>query len=172
MTLSIDRFKNVIISPARPTLFKIQLNFPDGNNEEIDTVFCKGAQIPSADVGIIELSYMGRKAKYAGDKTFTDWTVTIYNDTNFTIRRKIESWSEILNSTKGNLSSTNWNNYQRNIKIFHYDGDNKVIKEYTLINAFPINTGDPIDLGWDQNDTAEEYSVTFAYDYFTTDVTK
>ena len=75
MELRIDDFKRVLQSPARPTLFMVQLNFPNGDNSDKDAFFCKGAQLPSSDTGMIELSYMGRKAKYAGDRVFSRYVL-------------------------------------------------------------------------------------------------
>lgn len=168
MTLAVDRFRNVF-QPARPTLFKVQLNFPE-NNEETDFFYCKGAQIPSKNIGLIELSFMGRKIKYHGDSTFEDWTVTVYNDRSFTIKRKLEIWGEIINKVRDNISPIVSSAYKKDFSVFHLDEQENIIKEYKLVGAFPINTGDPIELGWDQNDTPEEYAITFAYDYWTTDV--
>jgi len=166
MSLDINRFKKVIRHPARPTHFRVQLNFPGNDNSEIDSFFCKGAQIPTVNVGLVEMSYMARKAKFAGDKTYDDWTITIYNDDNFTIRKKLENWIELINSTTENISEIDWTETQRDLIVFHLDGKENIIKQYIMRNAYPSNPGDAIDLGWDQNDTPEEYSVTFVYDYW------
>lgn len=164
--LNINTFKKAIRHPARPTHFKVQLNFPGNDSSQIDEFFCKGAQIPSSNIGPVELSYMGRKAKYPGDKTYDDWTVTIYNDDGFTIRKKLENWIELINTTKTNISESDWTKTQRDLAVFHLDGKGNILKQYFVKNAFPLTPGDAIELGWDQNDTPEEYTVAFAYDYW------
>jgi hypothetical protein len=171
MNLSIDNFKANFRAPARHTLFRVQLNFPTGENSNIDKFFCKGSQLPSSDMNPIELSYMGRKTKYAGDRTFHDWMITVYNDTNFTIRDKIERWVELAGGAKTNLGEQYWDKYQTNMNVFQLDMNNDVIKEYKLVNCWPMSCGDPIDLSWDMNDTAEEYSVTFSIDYWESNTT-
>jgi len=41
---------------------------------------------------------------------------------------------------------------------------------YKFVNIFPVSVSE-IALGWDANDAIEEYTVEFAYDYWThTDV--
>lgn len=164
--MSITAFKNAIRHPARPTHFRVQLNFPGNDNNQIDSFFCKGASVPSATMGLVEMSYMARKAKFPGDRTYDDFQITIYNDIDFTVRKKLESWLELLNSTKGNISEDDWTKTQTDMSVFHLDGKGNVIKEYTLKNAWPNTPGEIIDLGWEQNDTPEEYTVNFTYDYW------
>lgn len=166
MTLDINAFKQRIRHPARPTHFLVQLNFPGNDNTESDQFYCKGAQIPSSNIGMVELSYMGRKAKYAGDRTYDDWSITIYNDDDFTIRKKFERWLELINTTKTNISEIDWAKIQTDMIVFHLNGQNKIIKQYIFKNAWPTMPGDAIDLAWDNNDTAEEYTVNISYDYW------
>jgi hypothetical protein len=40
-----------------------------------------------------------------------------------------------------------------------------------MINGWP-ETYDPQEVGWDLNDTPEEYTIGFAYDYWTSDTTE
>ena len=40
------------------------------------------------------------------------------------------------------------------------------INTYSFVGLFPLDIA-PIDLDWGSNDTIEEYSVTFAYQYWT-----
>jgi len=170
--MRIENFKQAFYAPARPTLFKVYINFPNGDNNEKDVFFCKGTQIPTKMIGIMELSYMGRKIKYPGDATYDDWTVTIYNDVGFTIRKKLEAWTELLNGAKDNISYVDPNRWTGSAKVEHLDGEKNVIKTYNIVGIWPQSNGDAIDVGFDSNDTPEEYSVTFAIDYFETETTR
>ena len=83
---------------ARPALFEIYLSIPDGVGADAESAdkfrfTCRAAQLPAATVGSIEIPYFGRKIKFAGDRTFTDWTVTVMNDEDFLVRSMIEKWS-------------------------------------------------------------------------------
>lgn len=171
MALNIERFKNNFGSPARPTLFQVQINFPTGNTEK-DTFMCKGAQVPTRTVGLIEIPYMGRRIKYAGDSTFEAWTVTVLNDNDFTIRKKLEQWAEIINGARDNISAVDPRDYKRDLKVSHLDGAGNVVKEYVFIGAYPSNVGDEIDLSWENNDQPEEYGVMFEYDYWESETTR
>lgn len=164
--MRVEKFKANFGSPARPTLFRVYLDFPGTGKEEKDVFFCKGAQIPSRNTGKIELSYFGRKIQYAGDTTYDDWTVTIYNDVDFTIRKKLEAWAELINGAKDNRSKFRPEDYKRDLRVDHVDGEDNIIKTYTFVGAFLQTTGDPIDLSWENSDQQEEYSVNFAYDYW------
>jgi len=171
--MDIERFKANIGSPARPTLFKVMLNFPTGgDNSDKDEFFCKGAQIPTRTIGMFELSYMGRKCKWAGDSSFDDWTVTIVNDNNFTIRNKLERWAELINGARDNISKLYKPEWATDLFVFHLNGLKQTIKTYKFIGCFPTSVGDPIELSWDNNDSPEEYSVTFAVDYWETNTTR
>jgi hypothetical protein len=48
-------------------------------------------------------------------------------------------------------------------------GDSAIpTREYTFVNIFPINISS-IDLNWETTDAIEEFTVEFAYDYWTVD---
>ena len=72
---------------------------------------CKGAQLPSDVVNPIDVYYMGRQIKVAGDRTFEEMTLTIINDADFSIRNAFERWMSLLNTHEGNLGVVNPNNY-------------------------------------------------------------
>ena len=101
---SIDQFKAQVSSDfARPNLFQVDLNFPsfvtsnatgtgNGSNGSADQLKKKGnflvraANLPSSQIGIVEVPFRGRVLKIAGDRTFEPWTITIQNDTGFVLR--------------------------------------------------------------------------------------
>ena len=50
----------------------------------------------------------------------------------------------------------------------HYAKDGSTIATYRFYGLFPTELG-AIELSWDANDQIEEYTVTFAYDYWNHD---
>ena len=171
VNFGIDKFKNYFGHPARPTLFVVSLAFPANSGitwKEKDSFMCKGAQLPSRSIGIIELSYMGRKAKFAGDSVFDAWTIQIYNDQGFYIKNKLETWAEVINGARNNISATQLDDYKATATVKQLSGTGETLKQYTMIGLVPTSTGDAIDMSWDNNDSAEEYSVTFEMDYWET----
>jgi hypothetical protein len=179
---------------ARPNLFQVSipniptaLNAPSANpaasNPATSLSFlAKSAQLPGSTLGTVPMYYFGREVKFAGNRTFADWTITIVNDENFLIRNSIEVWMNYINSNQGNIRGTNVQNnnfnttqalgYTSDAHVYQYaktggqDGIAGAIKAYDFVGLFPVDLS-PIDLDWGSNDTIEEFSVTFAYQYWT-----
>ena len=73
-----------------------------------------------------------------------------------------------LNSNSQNIRSAaavNATQYATDAKVTQYGKAGNDIKDYTFVGMFPTDLA-PIDLDWGSNDTIEEYSVTFAYQYW------
>jgi len=164
---------------ARPNLFKCDLTFPTsvtgGNAAQNKFSFmARAAQLPGSTVNQIPQFYFGRELKFAGNRQFTEWTVTVINDEDFVIRDAFEKWMSGLNSHVNNLRSPAFekgdNGYQQDGYITQYSktrtlGQDGVIKKYKFVGLFPIDIS-PIELDWGANDTIEEYAVTFAYQWW------
>jgi len=56
--------------------------------------------------------------------------------------------------------------YGVNATVIQYGKKGDVIKTYDFVGMFPIDI-QPIDLSWSQNDTIEEFQVTLAVQYWT-----
>ena len=174
MAFNVAEFRaNMIGDGARPNLFSVSLTFPTiANNSTAAgqkvTFMAKTAQLPGSTVGTVPVYYFGRELKFAGNRTFTDWTLTIINDEDFSIRNSIESWMNAINSHYGNVRSTaakNVNNYTVDAIVTQYGKTGNELKKYKFVGLFPVDLA-PIDLDWGSNDTIEEYSVTFAYQWW------
>lgn len=159
---SIDNFKSAFQNLARPNLFKVR-GFGLGRNLEF---LAKASSIPASTLGSIEVPYMGRKIKIAGDREYAEWTMTIYNDQDFDLRNQLEDWQAIINEPVSNVGVNEVEAYKREGEVIQFGRNEDVIARYTIIGAFPTEIGE-IELDWEQNDTVEEFSVTFMYDYFT-----
>lgn len=168
MSIGINDFTAQFAGGARPSLFRALQFFPAGIGIEASRKFqyqCKGAQLPGKNISPIDVMYMGRQIKVAGDQVFEDITFTILNDTDFVIRRAYEAWMSMINGNESNLGVTNPNMYYADIDIEQLDRDESVLQRYTLVGAFPTNIS-PIDLDWGATDTVEEYTVTLSYQYW------
>jgi len=115
---------------------------------------------------------MGRKIVMPGDSAFDTWSVEVYNDINFTIKKKLEAWAELVNGAKDNISVINANDVKRNMRVDQLDGDHNVIKTYHMVGCIPRNVGAAITLNWDTTDSAEEFGVDFEYDYWESESTR
>jgi len=171
MSLKIDDFKSRLVGGgARNNLFSVTLTNPNVNANipiELASFMCKGASLPASVVGSIDVPFRGRQLKVAGDRTFENWSVTIFNDTTFDIRDAMERWMNALNGhTSGVAETINPRDYQTDLYIDQLDRTNAVLKSYVVTGAFPVNVS-AIELDFGTNDQIEEFTVEFAYQYWT-----
>ena len=174
MAFNVAEFRaNMIGDGARPNLFQVSLNFPAVAQNGVlsgqkATFMAKTAQLPGSTVGTVPVYYFGRELKFAGNRSFTDWTLQIINDEDFTIRNSIESWMNAINSHSSNVrnqAAKNPTGYSVDAEVTQYGKTGDVLKTYKFVGMFPLDVS-PIDLDWGSNDTIEEYSVTFAYQWW------
>jgi len=179
MAFNVTEFRaNLTGDGARPNLFSVTMALPtivlngSAAGQKI-TFMAKTAQLPGSTIGTVPLQYFGREVKFVGNRTFADWTITIINDEDFLIRNAIENWMNSLNSNQGNVraaNATNSTQYSTDALVTQYGKAGDDIKDYTFVGMFPTDLA-PIDLDWGSNDTIEEYSVTFAYQYWESNTT-
>jgi hypothetical protein len=179
MSFNVTEFRaNLLGDGARPNLFSVSLVFPtiaaNGTAAGQKTTFmAKTAQLPGSTVGTVPVYYFGREMKFAGNRTFTDWSLTIINDEDFLIRNSLENWMNSINSHAGNVRAAGAKQpagYTVDAGVTQYGKDGTAIKNYNFVGLFPVDLS-PIDLDWGTNDSIEEYSVTFAYQYWTSNST-
>jgi hypothetical protein len=179
MAFNVAEFRaNMVGDGARPNLFAVSLVFPTGVTNGVGagqkvTFMAKAAQLPGSTIGMITVPYFGRELKFAGNRTFADWTLQIINDEDFTIRNAVESWMNTINSHAGNVraaGSINPSSYSVDAEVIQYGKGGEELKRYKFVGMFPQDVS-PIDLDWGSNDSIEEFSVTFAYQYWETDTT-
>lgn len=181
----ITEFRGQMIGDgARPNLFACEIgglpgsggNLNDSNATTKFNFMCRAAQLPGSTVNAVPVNYFGRELKFAGNRTFTEWTVTIINDEDFVVRNSIERWMDSINSHRRNIRASNYikpEEYQKDAFVVQYGkagtgtpgAGNGIIKKYKFVGMFPIDLS-PIELDWGANDTIEEFAVTFAYQWW------
>lgn len=154
---------------ARNSLFQVTLTNPSNTAGDLKVPFLvKAAQIPAATLGVIEVPYFGRKIRYAGDRTFADWTVTVINDEDFLIRNAMENWSNQINSLQGNLrtfGSDSPSLYKATAEVTQFARTGVPLRTYKFNGIFPSEVSN-IDVNWETTDSIEEFTVTFQYDWW------
>ena len=173
MAFSINTFRSNALNNAgaRANLFDVTMTGAPvaGLNASEFTFACKAAQIPSSAVGVVEVPYFGRVVKVPGNKTFENWTVTIINDEDFNIRNAMEKWITAMGTHEGNVATISAGDgtlYGQATVNQYAKAGGTVLEAYNFVNIFPINVA-AIDLAWSDNDTIEDFTVEFAYDYWT-----
>ena len=179
MAFNVAEFRaNMVGDGARPNLFSVTLSFPqnvDGGSDASKkvTFMAKAAQLPGSTINQVPVYYFGRELKFAGNRSFADWTITIINDEDFAIRNAVERWMNTINSHASNLrdgQSANPSGYSVDAEVIQYGKTGNELKKYNFVGMFPVDLT-PIALDWGSNDTIEEFAVTFAYQYWEAETT-
>ena len=159
---------------ARPNQFKVTLPFPGYaavGGETSDLAFlCKASALPGQSIPSIAIPFRGRELKIAGDRAFEDWSITVINDTDFKLYRAFERWMNGINNMTDNEGIANPADYQVDGFIDQLDRNGSTLKSYTYRGLFPTSLAS-IPLDYSTNSTIEDFSVTFAIQYFETDTT-
>lgn len=168
MPFLINEFKTALErGGARPSLFQVEITPPPGvaggNNAARKIPFMvKAAALPASNLGSYVVPYFGRDVKYAGDRTFEDWEVTVINDEDFAIRNTMESWSNLINSHVRNTRALP-QTYKSDAIITQYSKSGAPVRVYRFEGLYPI-TVSSIAMAWETKDAIEEFTVTFQYD--------
>ncbi len=159
---NISNFKTNFNGGVRPNQFKVSLDSGPAGGANLEFL-CKASSIPASVVGNIDVPYLGRQLKVPGDRTFEDWTLTVFNTESWDARSYFERW---MNSIQEHANPTR----SRNITPVGVYGQGKVeqlsrtggtIATYFMEDIYPTNVA-AIDLAFDTNDAVEEFQVTFA----------
>lgn len=178
---------------ARPTLFKVELQFPQiiDDTEQLKrdgSFLCQAAQLPASIVDAVEVGYFGRKIKLQGDRVFQDWTVTIMNDEDFKLRDAFEAWHNAINGIIRNTLDPAaasivpgggglGGSYKVDAHVTQFaktgpgESDSSggeargAIKSYKFDGLFPTSV-DAIQVDWNATNQYETFDVTFAYDWW------
>ena len=188
---TISQFKSKLIGGgARPNLFEVQVNFPDGvdlgiqgdGGGEFDgdrfRFLCKAAQLPASNVGNLEVPFRGRVMKVAGDRTFDPWSVTVINDEDFGHRRAFEAWAQNIAQYGDSAGLTDPSAYMGQATVYQLGRtaastqglnspaqDSNILAQYKFVDIWPT-TVDAVELSYDTGDTIQEFGVTFKVQYY------
>lgn len=168
MSQNITDFISNFRGGARPNRFRVTFTYPAavGSPNVRDSIVIKAAQLPESTTGVIQVPYMGRQIPVPGDRTFQDWNITVVNDTTFSHRNLFERWSNLINGHESNLQgASSYKDLLATVDIVQLDRDDRVLKTIKLYNMFPTTIG-AIELGYDQQDTIEEFTVTLSYSHW------
>ena len=177
---TIENFRSKLTGGgARSNLFEVDITYPTGMTGEGDAknngqFLIKAAEIPAANIGNIPVPYRGRILPVAGDRTFDPWTITVINDTDFSIRNAMEQWSNFINDIQTNQGSADPASYQTNaiVKQLSRDGGASgdsdtipILREYKFEGIYP-NSVSSIPLDYGATDQIQEFQVTFNYLFY------
>lgn len=166
--MNINEFKTRLLNGgARPNQFLVTLNWPAlvGNPGGDHNLLVTSAALPASNVNPTIVQYRGREVKFAGERTFDPWTITVLNDTDMALRSRFERWSSLMNEYVNNGGATDPGAYMADLRVEQLDRNDEVIRTYEIKNAFPITVSE-VALAYSANDVISEFNVTFQYLHF------
>jgi hypothetical protein len=178
MAFNIQNFVNggLRYGGARPTLFDVDIQFPAGLNVNGEIrrklqFTARATSIPASTVASVDVPYFGRTIKVAGDRSFADWSITVMNDEDYSVRSAFEAWHNAINSIVGNkrelrVELPGQDSYKQTAVVRHFpkSGDS-IMRAYSFFNIFPVQV-DEMALDWEAQNQIQTFGVTFAYDYW------
>ena len=166
-TNSVNSFVNALKGGgARANQFRVSFPALDGSTGLMEFMG-RGAQIPAVTMGEITVPYRGRQVFVPGDRTYDAWTITVFNDTGFTIRGALENWqNQVQDIGSTTAASIEGMSVYRDATVVQLGRNGEILRRYNLFNCWPT-TVDAIDLAFDTNDAVEEFGVTFRFNYMT-----
>ena len=147
---------------ARSNLFEVVLSFPniaqaDTNVLDKSRFLVKTAALPASNIAPLDVAFRGRVLKVAGDRTFDSWTITVINDTDFSIRSAFENWMNKINRLSDNTGNTDPADYQADAFVYQLDRDGSTLRAYHMYDLFPTSISQiPLDYG---TSTIQEFTV-------------
>jgi hypothetical protein len=160
---NIQNFKGSFQDLARANRYEVQ-----GFGAQNDLKYmARTASAPAANIGVVDAAYQGRIIKLPGDRTYEDWTMTLYYNTNNAEYNFFYIWHDLLNEAVLNTTLTQTVGLSGKLsdgRVSLMDRTGDRLKTWILIGAIPVNIS-AIEFGADTNDTIAEFTVTFAYDY-------
>jgi hypothetical protein len=176
MAFAISQFKSNIASNgggARASLYKVSVkNSIDGalSFADNEAILVKGTQVPGATISEEVVNYAGRPIKYIGKRTFANWTTTVTNDEDFSIRNKMMEWMRRISGQLDGTRTTTYGAYateagryfegQATVTQVGKDGEDK--QSFTINNIWPTSIAAmPVD--WSA-DGIQEFSIEWCFD--------
>lgn len=146
---------------ARSNLFEVEI-------PHLGATFkfkCKAATMPAGIVEKIPVGYQNRKLNIAGDRTYDDWTVTVYNDVAHDTRKDIVKWQAQAAGMTDEITGETPSEYKKVAIVRQFDRSGKATNEHTITGLFPTNVGE-VTLDWDTNSEVQTFEATFAIDWW------
>ena len=176
MAFTVTEFKTKLAigeGASRPSLYTIDIDGPVAglSFSGSSNILVKAAAIPASTIAPLTTNYMGRAYKTPGFRTFDVWNVTVINDEDMAARSNIISWMRWLaGSLEGNRTgilggkAESAANYEGSATVTQMGKDGLVKQSWKVFQMWPTELGE-IALDW-SSDAIQEYTVAFAYDYW------
>lgn len=151
---------------VRTNRWRVTITLPGYAGSQADSqqasLLARTTSTPSANVGVIDLTWGGRNLPIPGDRTYEEFTVTFIGVNDQNVYNAFQKWSENINGSDSNKGLTNLDDIMNDITLELLDVNDNVTKTYTLHDAWPSVVGQmSMDSG--EMDGYAQYDVTFRY---------
>lgn len=170
-TFNVEAFKASLTNGgARPNQFQVTLTFPTYVNLAAPAIqrspfLVSVAELPGQTVNPAIVQYRGREVRFAGDRVFAPWTITVLNDADMSIRNAIEQWMDGMDDYAGKFGKLRPWEYQADLTVSQLDRNGRILKTYVLKSAMPVDLS-PVALDFGANDQISTFTCTWQYQHF------
>jgi hypothetical protein len=172
MAFDINEIRNQLtFGGARASLFEVSITNPVNTTADSKISFMgRASSLPASNLGTINVPYFGRQVKFAGNRTFEQWAVTVVNDEDFLVRNALEDWMSSINTHEGNINAIGGGvpalggNYKSQAQVNQYSKSGSILRGYNFNGLFPVSLS-AITLDWDSEEI-QTFEVQFEYDWW------
>lgn len=168
---------------ARATKFQILFQFTNPKSApsaDDMMVLAKTTSFPGKSHATIDFKFKGRSIPLRGQTKYTQtWECTFYLTEDHALKNAFENWIEALDERHNYMQAlpagvaetqrlhNTTKNYTTTIILYQRNfDDDQDTAVYEMHNVFPIEVS-PIQYNYEQQGQIQEFTVTFAYSYFT-----
>lgn len=167
MAFDINEIRNqMTFGGARASLFEVRMSNPvNSTGDQKISFMARASRLPASSIGTVTVPYFGRQVKFAGNRTFDQWSVTVMNDEDFLVRNALEDWMSSINTHVGNINEQGTpGGYKSQAQIIQYSKSGSILREYNFNGIFPVALA-AITTDW-SSDEIQTFDVTFEYDWW------
>ena len=173
MAFNINTFRSNGLTKGgvRPSQFEVLISPPFSSTAAPKIqLLVSAASLPAFYTEAISVPYFGRQTKYAGDRTFDNWTVNVMNDEDFPVRAIFEKWNNAINTLVSNRLDPSLfpTGYKQDAQVIQYGKSGNVLRSYTFVGLWPMSLSS-IQLDWNDGNRIETFETVFCLDYFYAD---
>lgn len=168
---SLNQFKTAFRGGSRANRFVVNSGFPDGVSNA-NLAYNRGrftitsGSLPKADIGVVGVPFRGRMAYYAGDRQYTVWPITVYDDNNNLLWSSFHKWKELMDGHVTHKVANNDYSYaslQKDWTIEQLDNNGNTIRHIRLHRCWPSEVGG-INFDMGSSDMVT-FQVTLTFDH-------
>jgi T4-like virus tail tube protein gp19 len=155
---------------VRSNRWRVVVNFPgyagNGADGAQAALLARTTNTPSANIGVIDLTWGGRNLPIPGDRTYEEFTVTFIGVNDMKVYNAFQKWSENINGSDSNRGLTNLDTIMNDITLELLDVNDQVTKTYLLHDSWPAAVGQ-MSLDSGEMDGYSQFDVIFRYISYT-----